>query len=247
MATMILPGPESKVDKVCRDRVPRKGSLVINFILGLSLSVLSALASTTQAAAGDVTLSHREPGLSGDGWSGDYYLVQGRGKMIKALHFEGPITQLNLAVIHTLLRAGRSYALSLNSRGGQLRPAMRLGRLIRKRRLPVFVPDGAECSSACVSVLAAGSSRVVSRTARVGVHRGRTETGADGGRELTLLTLRPYLREMLPVWQADYLVELMAVTPAAEIRYLTPFELLSGGLQHYPFDSGAGQPPKDSN
>lgn len=59
----------------------------------------------------------------------------------------------------------------LNSNGGEVLAAMKLGQLLRRNAVEVWVLGGSNCSSACVLVLAGGVSRVVGQGARIGIHR----------------------------------------------------------------------------
>jgi hypothetical protein len=62
-------------------------------------------------------------------------------------------------------------AIALHSPGGDVVEALQIGRVIRENDLPVRVESGAFCFSACPYILAAGSARVVSKQAYVGVHQ----------------------------------------------------------------------------
>ena len=102
------------------------------------------------------------------------------GEHFVALH--GRIVPGSLPVVRAALdRAGPGRTTVLiDSPGGSITPAIAIGRLVRARGLRVEVArvaDGrptdasASCASACVLVLAAGTSRGVGPAARVGVHR----------------------------------------------------------------------------
>ncbi len=62
-------------------------------------------------------------------------------------------------------------SLFLNSLGGEVLAATQLGQLVRSQGIEVWVDRGAECSSACVFILAAGVSRTAVPGARIGIHR----------------------------------------------------------------------------
>ncbi|PZO75578.1 MAG: hypothetical protein DI629_17105 [Mesorhizobium amorphae] len=59
----------------------------------------------------------------------------------------------------------------LDSPGGSLEDALRMGRAIRERELRTSVPKGAQCASSCPLVLAGGVERAVAEGASVGVHQ----------------------------------------------------------------------------
>jgi hypothetical protein len=118
----------------------------------------------------------------------------------------------------------------LNSPGGSVTEAMAVGRLIRREGMSVVVERGANCASACVFVLAAGTSRRIDGT--VGIHRpyipmerGGVPVTADaieraygGG----LQAARAYLREM---GAAERLADDMLRIEPNRIRILTRPEL----------------------
>ncbi|MDW4497415.1 hypothetical protein R5H30_05430 [Sulfitobacter sp. D35] len=60
---------------------------------------------------------------------------------------------------------------ALDSPGGVVAEALRLGRLIRERGYPTGVLSGSTCASSCPYVLAGGTERIVSRNAAVGMHQ----------------------------------------------------------------------------
>lgn len=83
----------------------------------------------------------------------------------------------------------------LDSPGGDLNSAMRIGRMIREVGARAIVPRGAECFSACVFVLAAGTDRIVDGT--VGIHRPYFLVAPGGDVGATLLEIERIAREYL--------------------------------------------------
>lgn len=186
------------------------------------------------------------------------------GEGFVALH--GRIVPGSLPVVRAALdRAGPGRTrILIDSPGGSIAPAMAIGRLIRARGLAVEVarvadgkPTGAaaSCASACVLVLAAGTSRLVSPAARVGVHRlvdwttySRTwdvyrvlrRRGVEVGRVLLsrrVLSSRDVFTDAPPgdyaavrryvaeMGETPRLVALMQGTPSAGLHWMTPEEL----------------------
>jgi hypothetical protein len=69
----------------------------------------------------------------------------------------------------------------LNSPGGDIAAAMKIGRLIRKSPGRTMVEGTATCASACVLLFGAGISRIVFDGGKIGVHRpARAEALARG-------------------------------------------------------------------
>src|SRR5207253_464065 len=58
---------------------------------------------------------------------------------------------------------------TLSSKGGDVDGALAAGRLLRKERVTISVPNDDECLSACVFLLMAGVQRMV--TGKVAIHR----------------------------------------------------------------------------
>jgi hypothetical protein len=83
----------------------------------------------------------------------------------------------------------------LSSPGGEVYPAMAIGRFIRVRGFGTMVPAGGECASACVLIWAAGYPRSLDPYARLGLHCSRlvNRTICYGPGRVQMQT---YLREM---------------------------------------------------
>ena len=186
------------------------------------------------------------------------------GEGFVALH--GRIVPGSLPVVRAALdRAGpERTTVLIDSPGGAIGPAIAIGRLIRARGLRVEVarvaggkPTGAaaRCASACVLVLAAGTSRIVGPAAKVGVHRlvdwttySRTwdvyrvlrRRGVEVRRVLLsrrILSSRDVFTEAPPrdyaavrryvaeMGETPDLVRLMQGTPSAQLHWMTPEEL----------------------
>ena len=123
---------------------------------------------------------------------------------------------------------------SLNSQGGDLATAMRMGRYIRQLEFDTQVRDDARCLSSCVFILAAGLSKTVSGGNVVGIHRPyRTAVGSVSREEATKKyqeladTVFAYFDEMhLP----RSLPEQMLRIPTSEMTMLTFEEVQRFGL-----------------
>ena len=58
----------------------------------------------------------------------------------------------------------------LDSNGGQVLEAIKIGELIRKKSLETRLPYNSSCASACVLILAAGVIRTAHETSGIGIH-----------------------------------------------------------------------------
>ncbi len=94
------------------------------------------------------------------------------------------------------LRARKAIGLVINSPGGSVDEARKLGRYLRANGLRAGV-DG-YCASACVDVLAGGVERYVTPTAKLGIHQSKVPqrfSSHEGG-QLYVADAFRYLREM---------------------------------------------------
>lgn len=123
----------------------------------------------------------------------------------------------------------RPYILiKLNSAGGEVEEAIKIGEIIRENEFLVSVPDGAECLSSCIFILSAGIYR--SGSGKVGIHRPYFSTIAEGEsiqnirrkRDDVLTIIKQYVEKM------DInprLVDTMMSIPPGELKILTDDEL----------------------
>jgi hypothetical protein len=126
----------------------------------------------------------------------------------------------------------RKHILDLDSAGGQVEDAMRVGDFIAETRWTVWVREDSICHSSCVFLLSAGDVRHIA--GKVGIHRiirmsSTVTTRAELNAELRVVhgRVRDYLeRNGSSVDVAD----LMMAVPNRSLRLLTDEELLRFGL-----------------
>ncbi len=128
----------------------------------------------------------------------------------------------------------------LNSPGGSVDDAVKIGALLLMRGFTTSVAAGALCASSCPLVLAGGATRLASREAAIGIHqiyatasasnlpRGLTGIGdAMAGAQQTTAVITRYLGST----GVDPAIWLHALeTPPDRLYYLTPDELTKYGL-----------------
>lgn len=117
---------------------------------------------------------------------------------------------------------------TLNSPGGDVMEAMRMGRFIRETLTDTFVAS--ECASACVLVFLAGATQSSLDGARIGVHSpyfdkqyfaGLNRAEAEGKYRALQASTRQYLLEMdVPTW----LIDRMFSVPSDDIYFLSVAE-----------------------
>ena len=156
--------------------------------------------------------------------------------VIMDVEVSGTIQKGDSETFAVILRAFSDYKrfvrVSLDSAGGNVEEALRIGRQIRDVRGYVFVPVGAECASSCVFLLAAGMVRGVN--GKVGIHRPFNPEGQESNEaEIKALykdlkgVAEAFLEEMNV---SDRLYEDMLRIPPHSMRYLTREELHHYGL-----------------
>lgn len=94
------------------------------------------------------------------------------------------------------LRDKKAVGLIINSPGGSVHEARKLGRYLRANGLRAAVDR--VCVSACIDVLAGGAERYALRGARLGIHQSRVPTrySSHEGGQLYVADSFRYLREM---------------------------------------------------
>lgn len=157
------------------------------------------------------------------------------GSLVAGLVIQGKITQANVDevtahvdMIESQIKgeAGVFKILVLDSEGGDLEAAMKIGRIVREHGYLAQIQPRAQCLSACVYILAAARQKQV--LGRVGVHRPYFGSygGANAGKDITkaLQGSKQFFREVnIP----EGLAEVMFSTPPEEIKMLSAAELRS--------------------
>lgn len=125
----------------------------------------------------------------------------------------------------------------LNSPGGDLMAAMKIGQTLRKVRAWVWVDRAAECASACVFILAGGVDRNIVPGARIRIHRPYFDKksfanlpfpDAESLYSKQSEVAKTYLRDM---GMSNSLFERMLRVPSQRSVLLTSTELDTIGLQ----------------
>ncbi|KAA6186264.1 hypothetical protein F2Q65_05545 [Thiohalocapsa marina] len=143
------------------------------------------------------------------------------------IRVEGPIDEGFADAVVARLRREKAVGLIINSPGGSLYEARRLGRYLRENGLRVGV-DGL-CTSACVDVLAGGIERYVTPEARLGIHQSKVppHLSTHEGGQLSVVAAVLYLREM----GVDESIALAAAAvPNDRMSWISVPEALESGL-----------------
>lgn len=104
----------------------------------------------------------------------------------------------------------------VNTPGGDLQEAMRIGRWVRENKMQVIVPDRAQCFSSCVYILAAGVVKFA--LGDVGIHRPYFISAPSGSVDAAM---KKALRD-----SQAYFIEMNIPSQLADVMFLTPPEHL---------------------
>jgi hypothetical protein len=124
---------------------------------------------------------------------------------------------------------GRDVALVISSGGGLLREAVEMAGIVERFRIPVLVPSGATCASACFFVLAASPTKTVDRAARAGIHSVSLE-GEGGLSTLGVTALTGRLADECGV-PPVIIGRMVAPPPSCDGAWLGPEELRAMRVQ----------------
>lgn len=154
-----------------------------------------------------------------------------------AIRLQGDIVAGDFAVFRSALDAAIQRAtfrvngvpivtLDLDSPGGDVGTALEIGALVRDRNVVTRVMPNDLCASACIFVLQSGVQRVVTNTAKLGLHRPHFEPAAFAA--LSAAAARKRYNEMLDVVSAYWhdmggsreAWNIMVATPSDETQWV---------------------------
>jgi hypothetical protein len=200
------------------------------------LRVLALLIATLscQAANADVRQINRGGPTCDPTFKACILVIQINGEIT-----DDTATRLENAISRVRNSAGASQytftflSVELNSPGGSVDAAMKIGRILRKEGPIVDVKSDARCLSACILILAGATTRGLDGT--IGIHRPYFEVpGGDVSSETIksnyqqmLRSIRAYLKEMNVV---ESLADDMLRTNPEHMRVLSENELTQYGL-----------------
>jgi ATP-dependent protease ClpP protease subunit len=171
-----------------------------------------------------------EGGRGGDarGAPGCVLTVRLRGRMerVRLRQIEHALERRDEAV----RTRGRKVALhvDIDSEGGEMYPAMEIGRILRTEQASLTVARGSQCISACVLVLMGATDRTVDVGARVGIHRPSfREAGKDGLIDAMEDSIAAYADRMTGQHR---IVDDMMLIPSDQVHLLTPADFTGYGI-----------------
>lgn len=121
----------------------------------------------------------------------------------------------------------------LNSEGGNVSSAIRIGRMLRDLQATTWIPINSSCSSSCVFLLVGGVQRYI--PGRVGVHRPYFESMDRSRTQQQVSADIRALDEMIVTYLRDMnitpnLLDFMKGVPSTQIRWLSVSDLQTFGL-----------------
>ena len=135
----------------------------------------------------------------------------------------------------------RVFALALNSPGGSIVEAEKMGQTIRSSHLVVAIPSGSICASACFLLFAAAPTRMAAPDAHIGVHsvaEGSTETLAAMGFTTAMA------REAAGYGVPSSIIGRMVTTEPGQMAWLTTAELVTMGTTFLPMANASSPAPR---
>jgi ribosomal protein L18 len=145
-------------------------------------------------------------------------VISGRGPIIK-----GDAARLAQALA-SVPATQQVVALALDSPGGNVAEAEAVGSLISDHRLPVVIPTGSQCVSACFLLLAASPRRFAASDALVGVHSAN-ENGSETDTSLAVTMLMA--RDAADMGVPPAIIGKMVQTTPGRVAWLTHEDLAS--------------------
>lgn len=169
--------------------------------------------------AAEVTVELLEPAES-------TYVVNLRGEIVL-----GDDERLH-RIVRNLPRGSRVDGIVLSSTGGAVVEASRLAETVRNSRLTTFVASNQTCASACFLVFAAGTRRMASASARIGVHS--VSSGGDESTEAVAVTTA-LARDAVVYGVPDSIIGRLLRTPPHEMAWLSHADLRAMGVSIHQF------------
>jgi hypothetical protein len=90
----------------------------------------------------------------------------------KNIVLDGEITAGDLVRLKSMVQRYGYLRIELNSPGGSLSEALKIGAFVRSTGLATHIPRGATCASACVTIFAGGLLRTAHSNTKIGIHMG---------------------------------------------------------------------------
>lgn len=189
----------------------------VRFLFAL---ILCASFTSTSLAA-DIRILESGIALSGPIKRGDFFTLR-----------------LEMAKEANVLRVLHGF--TLNSPGGDMGEAMKIGELVRGLRLPTRVAENGICASACFFIWLGGAMRSAgseefTRSGKVGLHRpflatpSNTPSGLQRQAEVQRLTIQELERQLVP----RRLIDTLMSRPSNDIYWLS-FEDIEELGEHPP-------------
>lgn len=136
------------------------------------------------------------------------------------IHLDGAITPAVASEFERVLRANPgAKAVSLNSPGGGVLPALQIARTVKAAGLSTSVLSGRQCYSACSLIFLAGPVRIA--MGKLGVH----QISGVNDPSLTQTVIGKIYEDLVGFNTPSYLVSRMLRTPPSDMYIFAPEEL----------------------
>ena len=150
------------------------------------------------------------------------FLYNGRSVIMSGELVPGDGDRLQAAIDHVVDREGRVERIVLNSPGGDVHTGVLIARMIYAYSIDTVVGRTDECASMCTLVFAAGGSRFVYPTSRIGVHSASIESANGASPEIhnSMATTVHLARLMAEIGVPGSVIVKMLTTENADMRWL---------------------------
>jgi hypothetical protein len=116
--------------------------------------------------------------------------------------------------------------LSLNSHGGLVLEAVKIGEFVEAAKIPVIVTERSSCESACFFIFMRAPTKLIAHGARIGVHSTSLNGKEDANTSLTTVAIARLARE---AGVPQSVIGKMVTAEPREISYLSDNELKQMG------------------
>jgi hypothetical protein len=128
--------------------------------------------------------------------------------------------------LQTLQSTDRIAVFAMDSPGGAISEAAKIGAIIAKSGAATVLPANVTCASACFWVFAAGQHRVMVSNAQLGVHGASNKTGAEASDSTVAMA-----RFGHDIGIPDAIIVKLVTTPPDKMAWLTPRDLTEMGVE----------------
>ena len=220
-----ISGPFLLIAQIRRSAVPQRATTSFRSLtIGLACWVLSSV-----GAANAAEISHQELGY-----------VDG----VEAIFIDGDISSSDTQKFREISIKYKKAVVFLSSNGGELMPALEIGKIIKIAGYMTIVADNTVCASSCALIWTAGSTRGKSTKGRVGFHASYRD---NNGKLEESGVANALIGNYLTLLNFSERAIIFATTSAPDkISWLTPQNMASSAIDFEAYDEAAAKAELDA-